>query len=117
MTALQTLRQSTRLTMTVMAWFVLTLAAAVAAPMLPVGPDMVICSAAGQRTQPASDDAAAQVRLHCPLCLTHVAAATAPPCQGVAAMPMAAAQPRLDCGARFGAGTVTPLARAPPVVS
>lgn len=119
MSPLQSLRQSSRLAWLALAWFGLTLAAAVAAPAIRPVQSMVICSAAGHYLQPLdADDAGVEhSRLHCPLCLTHVSAAPPPSPTHATVQPQAQALPRLDAGIRVAAGTVTPLPRAPPALS
>lgn len=119
MTPMERLRQSSRPAILALVWFALTQAVAVAAPLLSSGNTQVICSAAGATLVPTDDDSsqASHARLHCPLCLTHLAAAPPPSPQTVALLPIEQAVPGLPAGVVRALGTVTPPQRAPPGIS
>ncbi len=73
MTLLQALRHSRLIARSVLAWFVLSMAVAVAAPVVQPHTSVLVCSASGaiQLVDASSDDGVAQGRhtLDCVLCL------------------------------------------------
>lgn len=119
MTALHSLRHATRLTVMVLVWFVLTLAAAVAAPLLTNSPERVICSANGHyvQTSDQNSDPTEQARLHCPLCLVHISAAPPTATPDTLVLPLAQPLPSPLVGVLISVSTIIPPARAPPVFS
>ena len=119
MTPLQTLRNATRMAFLAMLWFALTLAAAVVTPWLNAPTGMVICSAGGTRMQPIEPDGTpvAQSGLHCPLCLSTLAAAP-PAFQRIEPiLKPGHAAPRFGAGLMAVAVTVRPPPRGPPIYS
>lgn len=117
---MQTPRRARFLARLVLAWFVLALGVAVAAPLVQPPAMELVCSVAGnvklvQLVDASGDQGTSTHKLECPLCLT--GAATPPVTRApLAVQPLPAHCPVAEADARFVSRVAAALpARGPPV--